>query len=170
VKNSLKTLGIQEAAYNFFNLGAITDHLWERVVFIPLLFFALLFLSFIRPLVHKFKGAFTILRDEQGRRYMGQILSEDRKLILKPALYALGLAIFPILTLFLFLRLTSICLPWQDIPSLALISRELFYPHLERLCDYEFASRLLFFVSLAVLGGVVTSINVLLNRRLRACP
>jgi hypothetical protein len=160
VKRSLKTLGIQEASYNFINFGTITDLLWERAIVIPILFFALIFLSLLRPLAHKFKEAFVALKEEQGRRYMGQILSEDHKIILKPALYALGLVIFPVLALFLFLRLASICLPWQDIPSLALINRELFYPNLERLCDYELASRLLFFVSLAVLGGVVASINV----------
>ena len=168
VKNSLKTLGIQEMTYNFFNFGTITDLLWERAIVIPLLFFALLFLSLLRPLAHKFKEAFVALKEEHGRRYMGQILSKDRKIILKPVLYALGLVIFPVLALFLFLRLASICLPWQDIPSLALINRELFYPHLQRLCDYEFASRLVFFVSLAVLGGVVACVNVLLTRRQRS--
>jgi len=165
VKNSLKTLGIQEMAYNFFNLGTITDHLWERAAIVPLLFFALLLLSLLRPLAHKFKASFTALKEELGRRYIGQILSGDRKIILKPSLYALELAIFPILALFLFLRLASVCLPWQDIPSLAIIGRELFYPHLERLRDYEFASRLVFFVSLAVLGGVVACVNVYLFRK-----
>jgi len=165
VKNSLKTLGIREAAYKFFNFGTITDLLWERVAVIPLFFFALLFLSIIRPLAYKFKAAFAALKEELERRYPGQIFSEERKIILKPALFALGLAIFPILALFLFLRLASICLPWQDIPSLALINRDLFYPHLERLCDYEFASRVLFFISLAVLGGVVACVNVLLTKQ-----
>jgi len=170
VKNSLKILGIQEAAYNFFNFGTITNLLWERATVIPLLFFALLFLSFLRPLAFKFKAVFAVLKEELERRYMGQIFSEERKIILKPVMLALGLTIFPVLALFFFLRLASICLPWQDIPSLALISRELFYPRLERLCDYELASRLLFFISLAVLGGVVTCVNVLLNQRLKACP
>jgi hypothetical protein len=168
VKNSLKTLGIQEAAYNFFNFGKIVNLLWERAVVITLLFFALFFLSLLRPLTLKFKATFTVLKEELERRYMGQLLNENSKIILKPVLFALGLAIFPVLALFLFLRLASICLPWQDIPSLALISRELFYPHLERLCYYEFASRLLFFISLAVLGGVVACVNVLLNQRLKA--
>jgi hypothetical protein len=165
-KNSLKTLGVQEAAYNFFNFGTITYLLWERVVVISILFFALLFLSLISPLALKFRTAFAVLKEELERRYIWQILKGNRKTILKPLLFALGLAIFPAMALFLFLRLASICLPWQDIPSLALISRELFYPHFERLCDYEFASRLLFFISLAVLGGVVASVNVLVNRRL----
>jgi hypothetical protein len=164
VKNRLKALGIQEAAYNFFNFGTITDLLWERVVVIPLLFFALLFLSLLRTLAHKFKAAFTVFKEELERRYMGQLLNENRKIILKPALFALGLAAFPVMALFHFLRLASICLPWQDIPSLAYINRELFYPHLGHLCDYEFASRLLFFISLAVLGLVFAGINILLNR------
>jgi hypothetical protein len=165
VKNSLKTLAVQEAACNFFNFGTIMNLLWERVAVISLLFFALLFLSLLRPLALKFKAAFAVLREELERRYIVRIFSEERKLILKPLLLGLGLAILPVLALFLFLRLASICLPWQDIPSLALISRELFYPRLERLRDYELASRLLFFVSLAVLGIVIANINVLLTKQ-----
>jgi len=161
VKNRLKALGIQEAAYNFINFGTIANLLWERVAVILLLFFALLFLSLLRPLALKFKAAFAVLKEELERRYIAQIFNEERKIILKPLLFALGLAIFPVLALFLFLRIASICLPWHDIPSLALISRELFYPHLGRLCDCEFASRVLFFVSLAVLGVVVGWVNVL---------
>jgi len=162
VKNSLKTLGIQGAAYNFFNFGTITALLWERAAVVLLLFFALFFLSLIRPLALKFKTAFTVLTEELERRYPAQIFNENRKIILKPLLFAIGLAIFPVLALFLLLRLASICLPWQDIPSLALISRDLFYPHLQRLRDYELASRIVFFISLAVLGAAV-SINVSLN-------
>jgi hypothetical protein len=163
VKNRLKALGIQEAACNFFDFGAIVDLLWERPAVITLLFFALLFLSLLRLFAFKYKAAFAVLKEELERRYMSQIFSEERKLILKLVLFALGLAVFPVQALFLFLRLASICLPWQYIPSFALISRELFYPHLERLCDYEFTSRVLFFVSLAVLGGVVACVNFLLR-------
>jgi hypothetical protein len=165
VKSSLKTLDIQEASYNFFNFGTITDLLWKRAAVIPLLLFALFSLSLLRPLALKFRTAFVSLREELERRYMGQIFSDDRKIILKPALFSLGLAAFPVLALFLLLRLASICLPWQDIPSLGLINRELFYPHLEQLCDFEFVSRVLFFVSLAVLGGAVVSVNVLLAKQ-----
>jgi len=164
VKNSLKSLGIQEAAYNFFNFGTITDLLWERAAVIPLLFLALLFLSLFRPLALKFRAVFAILKKELASHYMGQIIKENRKTILKPALCAIGLAALPVMALFLFLRIASICLPWQDIPSLALIKRELFYPHLERLCNYEFASRVLFFISLAVLGVLITGINIVLNK------
>jgi len=164
VKNSLKALGIQEAAYSFFNFGTIANLLWERVAVILLLLFALLFLSLLRPLTLKFRAAFAVFKGELERRYPVQLLKENRKAILKPALYAMGLVVFPVLVLFLFLRIASICLPWQDIPSLALIKRELFYPHLERLCDYEFASRVLFFVSLAGAGFLITGVNGLLNK------
>jgi hypothetical protein len=164
VKNSLKILGIQEAACNFYNFGTITNLLLERVVVILILFFALLFLGLLRPLVFKFRAAFAVLKEELELRYPVQIIKENSKTILKPALYAMGLAIFPVLALFLFLRLASICLPWQDIPSLALIKRELFNPHLERLCDYEFASRVFFFISLAVLVFIAACANISLNK------
>jgi len=39
-----------------------------------------------------------------------------------------------------------------------------FYPHLERLCDYELASRLLFFISVTVVGVVMAGINILLKK------
>jgi hypothetical protein len=165
IKSSLKTLGIQERAYNFFNFGTIANLLWERAAIIPLLFFALFFLSLLRPLAFKFMAAFAVLKKELKRRYPEQIFCENRKIIIKPVLCAIGLALFPVSSLFLFLRLASICLPWQDIPSPAFINRELFYPHLQRLCDYELASRLLFFVSLAVLGGLIVSINILLTKQ-----
>jgi hypothetical protein len=109
-------------------------------------------------------AAFAVLKEELERRYSEQIFGENRKIIIRPVLYAMGLAVFPVIALFLFLRLASICLPWQDISSLAFINRELFYPHLQRLCNYELASRLLFFISLAVLGFLTASINVLMNR------
>jgi len=162
VKNSLKSLGIQEAAYNCFNFGTIVDLLWERAMVILLLFFALLFLSLLRPLALKFRAAFAVLKEELELRYPVQIIKESRKRILKPALYAMGLAVFPVLALFIFLRIASICLPWQDIPSLALLSRDLFYPHLKWLCDCEFASRLIFYISLAVVEGLTAGVNILL--------
>jgi hypothetical protein len=162
IKNTLKTLGIMEGSYNFFYFETVEALLWERAAVILLLFSALFFLSLLRPLAGKFKASFAVLKGDLERRYPEQVLREDQKIILKPALYALGLALFPCSSLFLFLRLAAVCLPWQDIPSLAYINRGLFYPHLERLCDYEFASRLLFFISLAVVVGLTAGINVLL--------
>jgi len=164
VKNSLKALGIQEAAYNFFNFETIVNLLCERAVVIPSLFLALLFLSLLRLLALKFKAAFAVFKEELESRYPVQIIKENYKIMLKPMFYAMGLAIFPILALFLFLHIASICFPWQDILSLALIKRELFYPHLGRLCDYEFASRVVFFISLVVVGLFTMEINILLNK------
>ena len=165
VKNSLKTLGIQEGKFSFFNLGIHTRLLLERIEVTLILFFSLLFFCFIVPLIRVFKTSLTGLRKELNHSYPAEIFQKNRKIILKPALIVLGMGIFTALALFLFLRFVSICLPWQDIPSLSGLDRDLFYPRLVRLRDYNLASLLLFGLSLVFLGIILVVFNIyLLNK------
>ena len=162
IKSGVKALGIQGAGYGFFNLGTQTRLLRERVVVCLLVFFGLLFLSFLRPLALKFFRSLGVLKAEREGHYMKEIFSKSPRLIARPALFSVGLLLLAAAALFLFLRTASICLPWQDIPSLAGLNPDLFYPHLLRLRNLEFASRILFAISAALLGVFICVLNVYL--------
>jgi hypothetical protein len=148
VKNNLKTLGIREGNFNFYNLGTRARLLWERVKVIPLLFFSLLFLGLIIPMTGKLKNSLAALRMEMHHRYPSEILQKDRNIILQPVVIFLGMGILIALALFLILRFVSICLPWQDIPSLGGLDMDLMYPRIIRLRDYNLISLLFFGLSL----------------------
>jgi hypothetical protein len=75
-------------------------------------------------------------------------------------LLTLILVLLPLLALFLILRTASVCLPWQDLPSLAGLKPELFYPRLQRLRGYELASRVNFILALFSLGAFFAAVNV----------
>jgi len=151
VKNSLKTLGIQEANFRFINMETQCRFLWERAEVILLLFFALLFLSLLKPLIEKFRKARANLEKDLALLYPGELLLKSGKSMLKAGFLALGMALFPALALVLFLRLASVCLPWQDIPSLANLGQEFFSLQLARIRDFELISRFFFGLSLAFL-------------------
>jgi len=163
IKNSIKTLGITENVFTFYNLGAQIRLLWERVLIIPLLFFSLFFLGLLRPFISKFLNALADLKRELNRRYTDEILSKNRKAVLKPAAYALVLVSLPAAALFLILRIVSIVIHWQDIPSITEINREILYPHLANFYNYEIASRLLFGFTLFFLACLI--IFVIWGRR-----
>ena len=144
IKNSIKNLDVREGSFTFFNLGTQIRLLWERVLVVPPLFFALFFAGLLRPFTVKFTMAISALRAETARRYTGEILRKNRKAVFKPAALALVLLFLPTAALFLFLRIASIVLRWQDIPSMTAINREIFYPHLVRLYNFELVSRFFF--------------------------
>jgi hypothetical protein len=165
VKNSLKILGIREGAFDFFNLRTQTRLLWERALVIPLIFLSLFFLSLLRPLIRELMKALSVLRKSLDRHYTVEIFLKHRKLLVKPVFFALALVMFPCFSLFLFLRLASICLLWQDVPSLAVLNRDLFYPHIIRLNHFELASRALFILALILLAVFFVCFNIYLIRR-----
>jgi len=162
VKNSLKTLGIHEGNFNFIDLGAQCRLLWERAEAILLLFFALFFLSLLKPLVGGFGNACSALKRDLARLYPGEILQRhrDRGSLYRAGFFALGLALFPTLALFLLLRLASVCLPWQDIPSLASLNQGFFSIRLSRIRSLELVSRLFFGFTLAFLAVFYALFNV----------
>ena len=156
--SSLKTLGIREGPFTFHKIGDQCRLLRERPQVVICLFFSLLLLSLLRVLAGAGKNAFVVLKGELKRRYAGEILRGGKTLI-RPALLALALILVPLISLLLILRLTAICLPWQDISSLALLNRDLFYPRLAELRSLELVSRLLFGFSLVVLAVFIVSVN-----------
>jgi hypothetical protein len=150
-RNSLKALGIQEGNFSFLNMAVIYGLLWERAEVVVLLFFAFLFLGLLKPLIGGLSIARLALRKDLVRLYPGELLQKRGKSFYKMAFFALGLVLSPTLALFLFLRLASICLPWQDIPSLANLNPEFFPLRLPGIHTLELVSRFFFGFSLAFL-------------------
>ena len=116
-----------------------------------------------RPLAGRFRGAWIRLKKDLSRYYAGEILEKKRKSLVALVFYALSLIIFPILALFLLLYLVSIFLPWQDIPSPAGFSPDLFYPYLQRIRNFELISRIFFGFSLFFLGFFFIGVNIRLS-------
>ena len=150
-RNSLKTLGIQEGNFSFINMAALCGLLWERAEIIVLLFFAFLFLGLLEPLIGGFRKARSALKKDLTRLYPGELLQKHGKSFHKMVCFVLGLVLSPTLALLLFLRLASICLPWQDIPSLANLNPEFFPLRLPGIRILELVSRFFFGFSLAFL-------------------
>jgi hypothetical protein len=151
-RNSLKALGIQEGSFSFINMAALCGLLWERAEAIALLFFAFLFLSLLKPLIRGFRKAHSALKKELTRLYPGELMQKRGKSFYRVAFFVLSLVLFPALALLLFLRLASVCLPWQDIPSLANLNPEFFPLRLSRIRALELVSRFFFGFSLAFLA------------------
>ena len=157
--NSLKTLGIQEGNYKYYSLRIQSRVLWERPLIILCLFAGFSLISFLRPLAKELKKTLAVLKKELDRNYPEDILRNSRRFFLKPVLLSLLLALIPVITLLLILRVTALCLPWQDIPSLAALNRDLFYPLISGLKCLELISRLFFILSLAALPVFLITLN-----------
>ena len=152
IKNGTRSLGLREQDFFFLNLETQFRLLRERAVLVPILFLTLLFLSLLWPQIKKFRKAWQTLKVSLSRHYIRDILSgslkSEKKALFLFAFDALILAALPALALLLFLRIASIVLPWQDIPSLSGINPELFYPHLLRISNISLISMVLFILSL----------------------
>jgi hypothetical protein len=166
VKNSLKTLGIWEDSFDFINFETFRRLFLERTWSIPVLFLIFLLFSILRPLIMALKEAIVALKTELGQHYLSEILKKQQKTIVKFGFLVLGLVCIPVLAIFLLINRISIWLPWQDIPSLDGLNRDLFYPHLDRLVSLEMVSFSLFLLSLAVLGVFFISLNMYINKSL----
>ncbi|MDR1804532.1 MAG: ABC transporter permease [Treponema sp.] len=148
-KNGLKTLGIQEGNFSFINLGTQCRLLWERAEVTLLLFFAFLFLGIFKHLTAGFAEAATALKRDLSRLYPAELLRKNRGTVTRSVSFTLGMVLFPVMALFLFLRLASVCLPWQDIPSLSNLNPGFFFLRLSRIRVLKLISRFFFGFSLA---------------------
>ena len=150
VKNSLKSLGVHENNFNFYNLGSQINLMFERPQIILLLFFTIFLLFLFAFFKGKFKDSIAVLKNDLEKKYAHELIKEKRGTLIKPVFIILFLVCCPSFALFLLIRAASIILPWQDI-SLLNDCKELFFPHIERLYHFEFASRLIFIFSLVLL-------------------
>jgi hypothetical protein len=159
VKNTIKTLGIRDSDFNFINFGTQYGLLWDRVEVILLLFFSFFFMSLLGPLIMGFIEALTTMKNDLTRLYVEDILKKNQKTVFRLGLLGLSTIVFPGLALFLFLRLASVCLPWQDIPSLADLNKNLFFVQLARISKLEMISRFFFGFAFAFLGAFFIGFN-----------
>ena len=154
IKNSLKTLGIHDNYFNYYNLGSQLNLLFERPLIILLIFLALFLLFLFAFFIEKFKMSINALKIELDRKYAHELFSQNRKTVFKSAIVTLHLICCPSLALFFLIRAVTIILPWQDIPSLYECMK-IFYPHIEKLYNFELASRIIFLFSLILLSAFI---------------
>lgn len=160
IKDSLKSLGIYGTSYDFINLDNQRNYLYERVYIILLFLSSLIFIFLMFIFINKFVKAFSVLKTELSSYYIDQVFRQIKKIILRPVWFGFLLLLSPVIALWLFLKAVSIVLPWQDIISLK-DKREVFYPYIEILYNFETASFFVFIFSLIFLTFSV----ILLIRR-----
>ena len=148
--NSLKKLGIHGTSYDFINLDTQRNCLFERayIIFLFILCFVLIFIMLV--FINKFIHAFLLLKKELNNHYFAQVFKRNIKVILKPVWLGFPLLLSPILALTLLLRAVSVILPWQDIVSLK-GKREIFYPYVDTLYNFDAVSFFIFIFSLIFL-------------------
>jgi hypothetical protein len=167
IKNSLKTLGIQENSFDFIDFSVRVRLFLERTLAIPLIFGIFLSFTLLKPLIITLIKALAALKKDLDQFYPAEILKKRQKAVARCILPGFGLVFFPILAIFLLINLISIWLPWQDIPSLAGLNKALFYPYIGWLADLETISLYLFIISLAVWGMFFIGINFIINKSLK---
>jgi hypothetical protein len=165
-KNSLKAIEVREAGFEFVSFNAVISLLKERIAVLLLGFIGFFFISIFRPLIIKFQKSLKTLRGELDRSYFKEIFQNDKKLLVNNFLPALGLAVLSVLTLIIFINIISICLPWQDTPSISRNYLTLFYPYLERIYYLELISRIIFIPSIVILAAFFTALNIKANQYL----
>ena len=165
IKNSVKNLGIQEKNFIFINFGTQYSLLWERIKVILLLFLGLLLLSFLQPLIISFKKAYAAIKKDLECHYPGEIIKKNKKSVFKLLFLILSILLLPSFALFFLLHIVSVCIPWQDIPSLGSLNQSIFYPYIARQRNLELISCIFFGISLAILGTFFISLNIFLWKK-----
>jgi hypothetical protein len=140
---------VYEGGFVFFDLGAEIRFFWERAA-VALMLLSCLLPAFIFPLaLGKCGAAFSRLRRELTKHYLPELVCSGGLTLLDlifslPALPACAGTI-----LFLLLRTLSVCLPWQDLPSLGSLDPRVLYTGIAVLQNCGTASGILFWVFLA---------------------
>jgi hypothetical protein len=154
IRDSLKSLGVYAGAFDFFDLGAEIRFFWERSA-AALMLLSCLFPAFLLPpALGEFRTAFSRLRRELKRRYLSELLCSGGGTLLKFLFSVLALPACAGAILFLLLRILSVCLPWQDLPSLGSLDRRALYPGIAVLLNCGTASAILFCLFLVSLALV----------------
>jgi hypothetical protein len=154
IRDSLKSLGVYDDGFEFFDLGAEIRFFWERAA-LALMLLCCLPPAFLLPLaLGACRAAFSRLRRELKKHYLTELfcsggLSLFKFLFSLPALPACAGTI-----LFLLLRILSICLPWQDLPSLGSLDPRALYSGIALLRNCGTASGVLFRAFLLFLAAV----------------
>jgi hypothetical protein len=151
MKNSLKTLGVREGDFDYINFNTLIRRLWERIVVLIFCLTGFFILSMLKPLIILFNKTRKIIKIQMTQFYLLEIFQKNKKLILKGLFFTLGLVILPCFVLTLFINITAICLPWQDIVSIGKVNFSFFNSHLERIFIFELVSNSLFILSIVII-------------------
>jgi hypothetical protein len=144
IKDSLKSLGVQNELFTFYNLET-RARLYRQQVGVVLMFLCcLVLIMFIPRWLERLKMAVSALQGELKNHYPRELLKTHSPAILKAVFPGLLLAASAGLVLFLLLRMVSICLPWQDLPPIGGLDRNVFYQKTAPLRDWEQIAWILF--------------------------
>jgi len=149
--NSFKTIGIHENNFIFINLGTHINLLFERGLIILFFLSGFVFIYFLINILGSFKKSIAVFRNELNKHYLYEIFRKNPKIVFKTIWLALLVILCPVLSAFLFLRAASVILPWQDIKPL-ISGKDIFYPHINKLYNYEIISRFIFIFSIIMLA------------------
>jgi len=164
MKNRLKSLKVMDSDFDFINFNVQISLLWERTAVLLLCFAGFFLVSLYYPMIIAFKKSWKVLRSELDRSYSTEILKNNKKLIIVNILPVFGLAVLSILTVILFINAVSVCLPWQDIPSINRNYLTFFYPHLESVYTLELISRVIFIAAAVITAFFFAVLNVKINK------
>ena len=151
-----------EVNFDFINFDTQIKFLRERITVLLLGLAAFLLLSLFFPLIRIFQKSWKQLKNELDRSYVAEIFQKNKKLIVKNVLLIFGLAALSVLALVLFINIVSICLPWQDIPSISRNYLSYFHPFLEKIYTLELVSRILFIFAAAIMGFFFINLNIVI--------
>jgi hypothetical protein len=157
-KNSLKTLGVQDKDFSFYNLETQARLPWERVRAALEILAIILIAGALPPGWKKTAAGCRELRGELKSRYPRELFALRRKELLRLAALILVLAAAVTAALILALNLAALCLPWQDLPALADLGPDYFPPKLAILRSVDLPSRILFRGALGLMGFFVLMI------------
>ena len=163
ILNHLKSLGVMDVNFSFLSMNRQIRLLWERVKVLLLGFLSLLLLSMLIPVFNLFKKSWKELKKEHDKSYITQIFKNNKKLIAVNVLPALGLVFLTVMTLIILINIASVCLPWQDIPSINRNHLAFFNPCLENIRNIEFVSRIIFIPAAAVTGFLFIFLNMMIT-------
>jgi len=164
LKDSLKTMGILQTNYDFYNLSLQVKLLFDRFFAVVLLLSSILFICILIKNASALKKIIIDLRIELKDHYAKDILIKKNKMVFKAVWFILLVISCPVMSIYLFLRCAAVILPWKDIPSLT-VNREIFYNNIIRLYNYEIISRYLFYSALVLLFVFAVNLFMTLSRK-----
>jgi hypothetical protein len=126
IKDNLKNLGIQDELFTFYNLETQARLYGQQILVVLMFLCCLVLIMFVPWWLKKFKATVSALRGELKNHYPRELLKTHGHQIFNAVFPGLILAISAGLVLFLFLRMVSICLPWQDLPPMGDLDRNAF--------------------------------------------
>jgi hypothetical protein len=170
IKDSLKSLGLSDDTFYFFNLGNHARLFGEQAALALMFFCSLLLILRLPRDWEKCRTLFFTFRGELKKNYLREVLRTAK--IFTALLPVLRLAVCAAVVLLLLRRSLAFCLPWQDLTPLKYVERNIFCGKILRLQYWETTSWFLFFGALAfsVIAGILSLVPARNPPGPRPCP